>query len=82
MLETARELPLGSKIGFGVMVLGTVADLIAHLGSAVEHVHVGASGPAFSAHPMVFVGMALVLTGVVVDGVRAARRSDGGGHGR
>ena len=35
------------------------------------------TGPQLSAHLVVFVGMALVLIGVVVDGVRSGRRSGG-----
>ena len=33
------------------------------------------TGPQLSAHLVVFVGMALVLIGVVIDGVRSGRRS-------
>jgi hypothetical protein len=75
--ETAHELPLGSKLGFAVMVLGIAADLVAHLNPALDHHHGGATGPELSAHLVVFVGMALVLVGVVIDGVRSGRRSGG-----
>jgi hypothetical protein len=75
--ETAHQLPLGSKIGFAVMVLGIAADLVAHLDPALEHHHGGVTGPELSAHLIVFVGMALVLIGVVVDGVRSGRRPGG-----
>jgi hypothetical protein len=75
--ETARELPLGSKVGFAVMVLGIAADVFAHLDPALDHHHGGATGPELSAHLIVFVGMALVLIGVVVDGGRSLRRSTG-----
>jgi hypothetical protein len=75
--ETARQLPLGSKVGFAVMVLGFAADLVAHLDPALEHDHGGMTGPQLSAHLVVFVGMALVLIGVVIDGVRSGRRSGG-----
>jgi hypothetical protein len=77
VLETAGKLPLGSKIGFGIMVIGIVADLVAHLDPALDQVHGGAVGPELSAHLVVFAGMALVLIGVVVDGVRS-----GGSSGR
>lgn len=73
--ETAHRLPLGSKIGLAVMVLGIVADLVAHLDSGLEHSHGGVTGAELSAHLVVFVGMALVLIGVVVDGVLSGRRS-------
>ena len=73
--KTAHQLPLGSQIGFAVMVLGIAADLVAHLDPALEHDHGGVTGPELSAHLVVFVGMALVLIGVVVDGVRTTRQS-------
>jgi hypothetical protein len=75
--ETAHQLPLGSKIGFAVMVLGIAADLVAHLDPALEHHHGGVTGPELSAHLIVFVGMALVLIGVVADGLRSGRRPGG-----
>jgi hypothetical protein len=78
--ETARQLPLGSKLGFAVMVLGIAADLVAHLDPALDHHHGGVTGPELSAHLVVFVGMALVLIGVVVDGVRSGRRPGGNAH--
>jgi hypothetical protein len=74
MSEAAHQLPLGSKIGFAVMVLGIAADLVAHLDPALDHHHGGVTGPELSAHLVVFVGMALVLIGVVVDGLRSGRR--------
>jgi hypothetical protein len=78
--ETAHQLPLGSKIGFAVMVLGIAADLVAHMDPALDHHHGGVTGPELSAHLVVFVGMALVLIGVVVDGVRSGRRPGGNAH--
>jgi hypothetical protein len=75
--DTAQQLPLGSKIGFTVMVLGIAADLVAHLDPALDHHHGGVTGPELSAHLIVFVGMALVLIGVVIDGVRSGRRHGG-----
>lgn len=78
--ETAHQLPLGSKIGFAVMVLGIAADLVAHLDPALEDHHGGVTGPELSAHLVVFVGMALVLIGVVIDGVRSGRRPGGNAH--
>lgn len=73
-IRTAQRLPIGSQIGLAVMVLGLAADLIAHLDPALDHDHGGTTGPQLSAHLVVFVGMALVLIGVVVDGVRPGRR--------
>jgi hypothetical protein len=71
--DAADQLPVGSKIGLGVMVLGIAADVVAHLDPALDHHHGGVTGPELSAHLVVFVGMALVLIGVVVDGVRSGR---------
>jgi hypothetical protein len=78
--DTAHQLPLGSKIGFAVMVFGIAADLVAHLDPALDHHHGGVTGPELSAHLVVFVGMALVLIGVVIDGVRSGRRPGGNAH--
>lgn len=75
--ETTHRLPLGSKLGLAVMAFGIVADLVAHMDPALGHDHGGMTGPQLSAHLVVFVGMALVLIGVVVDGVRSGRRSGG-----
>jgi hypothetical protein len=75
--ETAHRLPLGSKIGLAVMVFGIAADLVAHIDPALDHGHGGMTGPELSAHLVVFVGMALVLIGVVIDGVRSGRRPGG-----
>jgi hypothetical protein len=75
--KAAHQLPLGSKLGLAVMVLGIAADLVAHLDPGLQHGHGGMTGPELSAHLVVFVGMALVLIGVVVDGVRSGRRTGG-----
>jgi hypothetical protein len=56
------------------MVLGLAADLLAHLDPALDHDHGAMTGPQLSAHLVVFVGMTLVLIGVVVDGVRSGLR--------
>jgi hypothetical protein len=71
---TAHRLPIGSQVGLAVMVLGLAADLVAHLDPGLAH-HGGPTEPELSAHLVVFLGMALVLIGVVVDGVRSGRRS-------
>ena len=76
--KMAHQLPIGSQIGLAVMVLGIAADLVAHLDRALDHHHHGGvTGPELSAHLVVFVGMALVLIGVVIDGVRSGRPSGG-----
>jgi len=73
--SVARQLPIGSQIGLAVMVMGFAADLLAHLDPALDHDHGVVTGPQLSAHLVVFVGMTLVLVGVVVDGVRSGRRN-------
>ncbi len=75
--ETTRQLPLGARIGLGVMVLGIGTDLVAHLDPALDSHPGGATGSELSAHLVVFVGMVLVLIGVLVDGVRSGRWSGG-----
>jgi hypothetical protein len=74
---TVHQLPLGTKVGLAIMVLGIAADLVAHLDPALDNHHAGMTGPELSAHLVVFVGMALVLIGVVIDGMRSGRRSGG-----
>ena len=73
-MPTAHRLPIASLIGLVVMVLGLAADLLAHLDPALDHDHGAMTGPQLTAHLVVFIGMALVLFGVVVDGVRSGRR--------
>lgn len=75
--EATHQLPLGARMGLAVMVLGVAADLVAHLDPALADHHGGVTDPEQSAHRVVFVGMALVLIGVVIDGVRSGRRSCG-----
>ena len=78
--RAAHQFPIGSQIGLAVMVLGFAADLVAHLDPALDHDHGGMTGPQLSAHLVVFVGMALVLIGVVVDGIHSRRGSGGSGN--
>jgi hypothetical protein len=75
--DTAHRLPFVSRIGLAVMVLGIAADVVAHLDPGLDHHHGGVTGPELSAHLVVFVGMALVLIGVVIDGVRSGGRPGG-----
>jgi hypothetical protein len=58
------------------MVIGLAADVVAHLDPALGHDHGAVTGAQLSGHLVVFIGMALVLIGVVVDGVRSGRRHD------
>ena len=80
--EIAQQLPLGSKIGLFVMALGIGADLLAHLSPGLAHDHGTTTGAELSAHLVVFVGMALVLIGVLIDGVRSVRGSPAPAQGR
>lgn len=71
----AARIPAASKLGFGVMIVGLVVDLLAHLTVGVDHAHGGATGTELSAHLVVFAGMLIVLLGVIVDGVRSNHRA-------
>lgn len=74
-------LPLLARLGLVALLLGGFADVVAHLDSAgkVSHLHEHTSAQ-ISAHLGAFMGMVLILLGVVVDGVRQTRlgRSAGG----
>lgn len=74
---TFGRIPTGSRFGLIVMGVGIVADLIAHLDPGLEHEHGTMTGPQVSAHLVVFLGMVVVLAGVVIDGVRSGRRTRG-----
>ncbi len=68
-------MPIVSRVGLAVLLLGGLADLAAHLavfGELAGHDHVFSPAEA-SAHLVVFAGMAIVLVGVVLDGVRRSR---------
>ena len=73
----AHQLPNGSQVGLTVLVVGLLADLVAHLDPALDLDHGATTGPQLSAHLVMFVGIALVLIGVVVDGVHPGRRTGG-----
>jgi hypothetical protein len=66
-----HSLPLLVHMGLAILVIGGLADVVAHLEVA------GHAGPAhdhtaseLSAHLIGFVGMVVILLGVVMDGVR------------
>lgn len=74
-------LPLLARLGLVVLVLAGFADVLAHLESAGHVGYVHEHTPAeISAHLGAFMGMVLILLGVVDDGVRRTRlgRSAGG----
>ena len=68
-----RGLPLLVHLGLAILVLGGFADLVAHL-EATGHAGHGHEHTVseLSAHLIGFVGMVVILLGVVVDGVRQA----------
>jgi hypothetical protein len=59
------------------MGLGLAADVLAHLDPALDHDHAAITGAQLSGHLVVFIGMTLVLIGVVVDGIRSGRGNGG-----
>lgn len=68
-------LPVLTRIGLAILVLGGLADLAAHVAivdQTVGHDH-GFTPTEAAAHLVVFAGMSMVLLGVVVDGVRGPR---------
>ena len=74
-------IPLLVRIGMAVLVFGGFADLTAHVaafaptGSADQGTsHTGGHTPdEAAAHVVVFVGMVVILLGVVVDGAKRSR---------
>jgi hypothetical protein len=69
-----------TRIGLLILVIGGIADVVAHLevsshvGQTHEH-----SASELSAHLIGFVGMVVILLGIVLNGVRRTRRSQSGG---
>jgi len=69
------RIPTASKAGLGVIGIGALADLIAHLDPGLASTTGALTGAQLSAHLVTFLGMVLVLIGVVVDGMRPDRRA-------
>jgi hypothetical protein len=70
------SVPRPTKVGAAVVAAGLLLDLVAH--TVLHSVHDELIG-AFpleehSAHFVVVIGMALVLAGIVADGIRSQRR--------
>ncbi len=85
-LETAaralQALPILTRVGLAVLVVGGLADLAAHVAivyQAAGHDH-GFTPYEVAAHVVVFAGMVLVLLGVVADGVRRPRPGRSAGN--
>jgi hypothetical protein len=78
-LESARRqflsLPLLVHAGLVILAVGGLADVVAHLGprgaAAELHEHTAAE---FAAHLTAFLGMVVILLGVVVDGAQRSLR--------
>jgi hypothetical protein len=69
------SLPFLTRIGLLILVLGGLADVVAHLAAAghAEHVHEHTASE-LSAHLIGFVGMVAILLGIVLDGACRTRR--------
>lgn len=65
------RLPFLVHVGLAVLVLGGLADVAAHLGAAGHTDDLREpTASELSAHLVGFVGMVVILLGVVIDGVR------------
>lgn len=82
-LERARtelfSLLLLTRVGLVALVLGGLADVAAHL-EAPGHGEHERTAPELLAHLVGFLGMVVILLGVVLDGVRRTYRSRPGGN--
>jgi hypothetical protein len=70
-----RSLPTLVHAGLAILVLGGLADVVAHLEAAghADHLHEHTASE-LSAHLIGFVGMVVILLGVVMDGLRQTYR--------
>ena len=84
VIERARNellsLPLIVRLGLVILLVGGLADVVAHLGMAghADHLHEHTSAE-LSAHVVGFGGMVVILLGVVTDGVRRSQHRRGVG---
>lgn len=72
------NLPLLTRVGLVILVVGGLADVAAHLQAAghVDHLHEHtATAGELSAHLIGFVGMVVILLGVVLDGIQRSYRT-------
>lgn len=78
VLTGGLRVPRLTKAGASTMLIGLLADVVEH--TVVPHLHdaliAGFPLGEHAAHLVVFVGMALVLAGVVADGARPRGRQD------
>ena len=75
-LTGGQSVPRLAKAGAVVMAIGLLGDLVVHtlVPHAHDGIHAGFPIDEHFAHLVVVIGMALVLAGVVADGIRAQRR--------
>lgn len=75
------SLPFLVRIGLAILVVGGLADVVAHLEAAGpgDHLHEHTASE-LSAHLIGFAGMVVILLGVVLDGVRRTYRGHRDGH--
>jgi hypothetical protein len=72
----AKELPSLTVVGFGVMALAGVMEVLLYLaaGSQAVHSH-GGFAPERGAHLLGITGMVLTLAGIFIEARRPIRRS-------
>ena len=70
-----------TRVGLVILVIGGLADIAAHLEAAgqTDHLHEHTTSE-LSAHLIGFVGMVVILLGVVLDGVRRTFGGRQDGH--
>jgi hypothetical protein len=68
----SSRLPLSARIGVAVLVFGILEDLVAHSIGSPATPDAGHTGAELMGHFIVFVGMVLILAGIVIDGARQA----------
>jgi hypothetical protein len=73
--KVRRPIPIVSRGGLVVIAIGMFADLVAHVDAGLAGAGASMTGAQLSAHLVTFLGMVLVLVGVVVDGVRQNRQA-------
>jgi hypothetical protein len=75
LARDVRELPSATIVGFGVMALAGVMEVLFYLaaGTMAGHDH-GGFAPEKGAHLLGIIGMVLTLAGVVIEGARRPTR--------
>jgi hypothetical protein len=83
LLRHWRALPGAMRLGFGVLVLGLLADAAYHAAFGIEPSHHDAhAGVPLAIHGLVAVGMGLTLVGVASSALVRRRRSSSSEGGR